>query len=395
MNDSERQERHALLIEGLMEFSEVFYTFGKFGRPVFTTDMRNQTACISLTRDGDELAYCWDRDFFDSCSDYLVKFIICHEMLHVLLKHGKRAFDLDDRDKVNVCLDLVVNHLLINQFGFNRCLIDGWEKYCWIDTVFKTNIKEMFSFENYYSLNDSLFKKAFILDNHSFFDERKGDDEQYNTEHKVDEKIEELRKKLYFELPSCGDDSYGKEEVLEIKKIKRRKFNDLVKKILASIIEKDKKNSSTWAKINRVLVNSAPDIPVNDRLIERRCNQKYKCAFFIDNSGSCLGYSQRFFDVLNSLDEEKFEVSAFSFDTNAFPLDVKNGRILGGGGTSFSCIDKKVLEINPDVVFVLTDGYAPKFIPKDPKKYFWFLTECGSSVSIAGAGRVERLSQFE
>jgi predicted metal-dependent peptidase len=101
--------------------------------------------------------------------------------------------------------------------------------------------------------------------------------------------------------------------------------------------------------------------------------------------------------VAASLNPEVFEVEVYSFDTRAYKIPKINNsyRILGGGGTDFNCIEKSVEQDNPDVVFVVTDGFASSFVPKDKKKYFWFLVEGGSEAAIRGAGKIHRLSQFE
>ncbi len=386
-----REQRHKNIVNEIVDFSEIFDTFASNGRPIFSKSI--PTTCICFGVDGSPLAFVWGQDFFDSCSDYKAKFILCHEMLHIFLNHGKRRGGLTDMHKLNVCMDLSINHLLIDEFGFNRSLIEDWEFLCWRDTVFNVDIKKMPSFEGYYALNNDIFKPEFSsIDSHDFL---LGDEDGMSEEMK--ELLRKLRNKTAEYLPSYGNTSGNSEKDIEIIKSKKPKFETIIKKIAASTIENKKKKQSTWASLDRRLCEIAPDIPVIDEKHERKCRAKHKCAFFIDNSGSCGEFLQRFCDSASALNEKVFDISVYAFDTQVTPVKKINNKykVRGGGGTCFACIEKKVLETNPDVVFVLTDGYAANFVPKDRKKYFWFLVDGGTRNFIKGAGSIYRLSQFE
>ena len=67
--------------------------------------------------------------------------------------------------------------------------------------------------------------------------------------------------------------------------------------------------------------------------------------FFLDASGSCLNYSKRFFKLLKSIPEDKFKISAYSFDTNVYEIDLNGDKIKGSGGTSFQVINNEVENI--------------------------------------------------
>ena len=385
-----RVERHKKIVDTIVDFSEIFETFARNGRPIFSDTV--PTACICFNVEGIPIGFVWGKDFFDTCSDYKAKFILCHEMLHIFLGHGIRRDGLSDHRKANIAMDISINHLLVDEFGFNRGLIEEWEDLCWRDTVFNKNIPKLPCFENYYELDSSNFKDGFnSLDDHEFL----GGGTQEPEELK--EWLDELRKKLKGSIPSHGN---GLSDLLseeEVKITKRPKFEKLVKKISASFIQKKKLKLSSWTSIDRRLCEVAPDIPAIDKKHERRCKSKYKCAFFIDNSGSCGEYLKRFCESAGSLNAEIFEVCVYSFDTRVLKVEKVNQkyRVYGGGGTNFECIGAKVEETNPDIVFILTDGFASSFHPKNKNKYFWFLTENGSQSAIKSAGTINRLSQFE
>ncbi|MFJ7074371.1 hypothetical protein [Streptomyces sp. NPDC098781] len=81
------------------------------------------------------------------------------------------------------------------------------------------------------------------------------------------------------------------------------------------------------------------------------------------------------------------EAHWLSFDAVVMPF-VPGERVFGGGGTSFQVVADHVegrtevkgrrLEVTPDAVVVLTDGYAPPITPAEPEKWIWLITEGGS-----------------
>lgn len=384
----DRSRRHSKIVREIVDFSEIFETFALNGKPIFSDAV--DTACICFNMEGTPIAFVWGKEFFDSCSDYKAKFILCHEMLHIFLHHGKRGIGLTNREKANVAMDLSINHLLIDEFGFNRSLIEGWESYCWRDTVFINFVPPLPAFESYYALDDALFKPGFFgMDVHDFLNGL--------TDEEIEKAIDEARKKMREQLPAAGSESAYIQNEIEIEKIKKPKFDKLVKNITSSVIQRKKFSQTSWSSLNRRLCEVCPDLPTTNNMHERKCAQKWKLAFFVDNSGSCGSYLKRFCKTAASLNDKIFEVEVYSFDTVVHKIEKIDGKykVTGGGGTDFDCIGQKVEETNPDIVFVLTDGYAGDFIPKVPKKYFWFLTECGSEAAIRRAGKIHKLSQYE
>jgi predicted metal-dependent peptidase len=79
---------------------------------------------------------------------------IIYNLLHIALNHGVRAKDSKHKNITNGSLDIVVNHLLVNRFGFKRERVKDADKYCWIDTVFKDKANQVDHdrhFEYYYN----------------------------------------------------------------------------------------------------------------------------------------------------------------------------------------------------------------------------------------------------
>jgi hypothetical protein len=101
----------------------------------------------------------------------------------------------------------------------------------------------------------------------------------------------------------------------------------------------------------------------------------------MDISASCMAYFPIFTQVFLAFDAEKeiFETRLFTFDT--IVAEVKPGySITVGGGTSFSIIEQKCIELEaevgryPDCVVVITDGYGNEVKPKAPSKWIFLLT---------------------
>jgi hypothetical protein len=97
----------------------------------------------------------------------------------------------------------------------------------------------------------------------------------------------------------------------------------------------------------------------------------------IDASGSM---SSEFLDKVAALvgDDETLDIEWLSFDGHVWPF--KPGEVMqGGGGTNFQIIDDYVADLDeePDFVLVITDGYAPKFTPRDPDSWIWLITPGG------------------
>lgn len=125
----------------------------------------------------------------------------------------------------------------------------------------------------------------------------------------------------------------------------------------------------------------------NDPMLGHRGDEEEKLALIaIDTSGSM---PQHVIDYLTKLvgftDGVEFRWLAFDGAIEPFrPGEV----VKGGGGTNFGlvmdyaegrlAVDGKTLDIHPDVIVMLTDGYASPIRPAEPDKWVWMITEGGS-----------------
>jgi hypothetical protein len=140
-----RSEFNEITVE-LEKFHGIFTQLWEMGYPRMTWDL--PTAAVAFDKEGRNVDFLWNPLFWQKIDKYTKSFVICHEVLHVMLSHGLRTRDCPLPELANKALDVVVNHMLVSKFGFDRQSIDigtypeGHEKagekieMCWIDTVF-------------------------------------------------------------------------------------------------------------------------------------------------------------------------------------------------------------------------------------------------------------------
>lgn len=114
----------------------LFYMVWEMGDPVFTTQVK--TAALKYDKIGHQMQFQFNPIYWDTLTDYDRSFLVAHQCLHIILRHGVRIKDADkhDREMVDQTLDAVVNELLVKKFGFRRDLLTNEELYCWMDTLF-------------------------------------------------------------------------------------------------------------------------------------------------------------------------------------------------------------------------------------------------------------------
>lgn len=161
---------HSIALE-LEKFHGLFSQLWDMNIPRLSWDV--PTAAVSFDREGRNTEFIFNPLFWRNTDRYTKCFVICHEVLHVMLSHGLRIRDCPLREVANKALDVVVNHMLISKFGFDRKSIsigkypEGHEKageeieLCWIDTVFpgmENIIEREKPFEYYYRMLEQSIK---------------------------------------------------------------------------------------------------------------------------------------------------------------------------------------------------------------------------------------------
>lgn len=409
-------EDYFKLSNNLIEKHSLFYRLWLLGKPGISNSI--ETACVLFNESGDNIDYLFNIDFWNKLDDYERTFVICHEFLHVILEHGVRILDSDKKDEklCNVALDIVVNHLLVEKFDFDRDKISFADTLCWEDTVLGKDFKrEAFFFEYYFNLlkkkqKNINIKPSFgengdvdgfvIFDDHDKYKFFVGKDDVMESvkEGMSKEEIENLNERLN-DLLSQEKNNENKNgnkagtfpgsswfiASTEVVK-KKKKWETVIKKWSLNFKKRiNEYDYEQWAVRNRRIHNLSEDLFLPSEIIDDNLNEtkdKIPVWFFQDTSGSCTSYANRFFKAAKTLNPKRFDISMFCFDTMVYETSLQSGRLYGFGGTSFSCIERYIQERissdkkikYPKSVFVITDGYGDNVYPQYPKLWYWFLT---------------------
>lgn len=125
----------------------------------------------------------------------------------------------------------------------------------------------------------------------------------------------------------------------------------------------------------------------NDPVLGRRGTEEEKVALIaIDTSGSMPQYVLDYLTKLVGF-TDGVEFHWVAFDGVVVPFKAGEA-VVGGGGTNFENVmhyaegnyevEGRTLDVHPDVVVMLTDGYASPIRPAQPDKWIWMITENGS-----------------
>lgn len=184
------------------------------------------------------------------------------------------------------------------------------------------------------------------------------------------------------------------------------KWETVIKKWVKKTRLDEFRTEEQWARTARrfqLLRDSDLILPsemeTDEPLIEKH---KVGIYFFLDTSGSCSGYADRFWRAAKSIPKEFFDVRMFCFDTRVYETTLESGKLYGFGGTSFSPIESHIQKIMsreevryPDAVFLITDGYGDNVHPQHPDRWHWFMTENYSISCVPSGSKVHKLSEFE
>lgn len=393
------------LLRGLQPYGNMYYTFLNMSHIEFTDSTPTLAVCADDDA-GTSIILKINPQFWASIDKLQKLFVISHECLHVMLSHLPRLFRMRTDPKfvmraMNIAADLCVNETLIRHYKFIRSEIDiGW---WWLDVAFPNQqVPYGMSMEYYYDLllQDSNHSEA------ENCEENQGDSngkvDQFSDDHSgwvpisddvikqiIDNMDTEELEKFKIVVEETVDGKIGGKQAgtayqfvikeLENKKIvKKKKWETVIDRWVKSKMKVTENEYYQWARKNRrfVTLDSNFFLPTIAE-IEKKKKEKISIAFYLDTSGSCHSYAQRFYDAAKSVPLDKFDVRFFCFSTYVHEIDLKQSRLPMGGGTSFRIIAESVekeFDRHPDGVFIITDGYGDNVVPKIPEKWFWFLT---------------------
>lgn len=394
----------------------VFSQLWQISTCVFDTTIK--TAAVGFDPTGQVVCLYVNPEFWQTLSLAKKDFVICHEMLHVLLEHGRRAKDADKNnpDAPNIAMDLVVNHLLVTRFGFSRAEVDPMNTLCWVDTIFsKRQAKKLVDVEGTFEYFFNLLPKitlassgAGLLDDHS----RLGDGDLSKAIDHIASKLSEEEKdnflrKIGIDAPS-GDPGGGRGDTagtvtktLSAKRIpKKKKWEALIKTCMKKMIA-DGVEDSWFALASRrhsILANSKIILPA-EISGENTDKNRALVYFFLDTSGSCSHLAERFWKLASSVPLDVFDLRLRCFDTEVYKVDINKKELYGFGGTSFDILEKHIQQEMqkgkyPDGVFVVTDGYGNQVDPAKPSRWHVLLTG-NSRQCFPKTVNFHQLSKFE
>ena len=388
------------LTRRLEQHHELFSMLWEIGLPIFTDSI--STACIVFSSEGKPLRFLCNPFFWDQLPGYDRQFLICHEMLHAVLNHGFRSRDMLLPRFMNIAADLAVNHLLVDRFGFMRVLLQDWQSLCWVDTVFTTQgglqlPMTNLTMEEYYDLlMNRAFQEAALVDQHFFVTSPNGSLRNVRAAAEMDALLSKLdpigtadvRRLLGKEgaaVAMRGTERVAAWCAVEPVPPPPVPWEEIVRRRLRTRHEEQLIDG--WVVPNRRYGDRIDILPPGHAfgVVRESAKRRQRGVFFLDTSGSVFHLRNRFFALVKSLPQRQFEVTACSFDMQVIQLDLKKSEIYGGGGTSFSILEKwlqsKRIKLAtgkktpyPDVVFVLTDGYGDAVNPQHPERWHWLLT---------------------
>lgn len=405
----------------------IFYAAMKMGRPVL--DQSIDTACVSFDVVGTYMDFHFNPDFWDYLDTNNNKgFVVAHECLHVIMGHGMRSLtdeklDPEDRSLINVALDLIVNHTLVNYFKFERT--DKLNPFCWIDTIFKEpdKIDPEGTFEYYYDLlkkkenRSKNFDKMCEMSNamNKFLDqfgnelsEALHDEMSQNVSSDDSDKIKQRANAYNRGRPGDPLIEGKNEDKIKSKPKINRKWANLIKKFTK--VEYEDIECEQWSHRGRRHANLTNGMMLpSDRDDIAISRSRITVYFFLDASGSCWHLRKEFLDACKSLDPKRFDVRAFTRTTSVkeIKIDVDMVSWHGGGGSDdFACMERYIqkeiasgtLKKYPDAIFHITDGGdcapSPFKSVENPDVWHWFLTEGGLKFSIPDGCHIHQLKDY-
>lgn len=371
------------------------------------------TACVTWNKETNKFQISVDPEFWDELSFIEQCFIVAHEVCHISYKHLIRFYDhpKEDRQILNVAMDLFVNHYISNKIIDRKLLGPKFDEFCWLDTVFdemktipKTYIGQ--STEFYFNKLKESVVPVMICSFDPF--PMGGDDEGetmplpqeaidkineiweengFKTDPKGGEE-QDLESEMEKKMQQAGSSSLGAEHGVVVKKKKaKKKWESVIKEWVRGKIQIVTKTAKRWGYVDRryqnVLKHTRFKLPSNFKCSAKEIKkEKIDIFLFLDSSGSCIHLKDRFFSAAKAIPKEFFNVRVFSFDTRVYELNLDKFVVKGGGGTSFHIIEDEIQNIittektkYPDQIFVVTDGYGDRVDPEKPERWQWFLTD--------------------
>ena len=364
------------------------------GLPHFTSSV--ETSCISVRQT--KIAFEFNRSFFDSLGDDQLLFVLFHEALHYAFHHLYRRHNRISWIWNTAC-DLVVNAFLLEKAGFKKIRNRAFQQFTNASITFET--LKIASNKDGLSLNaeevyDLLANDASYIRTHAgdltACDEHlwaQPDSEcAMEDAFSIQDLADELKDAFRGHIRAWDDFSLGElraiKEVIEPVKLS---WDVILCRRMTSCIQTTVEQR--WAPPARKTAWLYPEVLLPSDRESELLRSSILLALDTSGSISCdvLG---KLLAIGKSIPQDKAEVTAVCFDAETYPLDIWAPELefFGGGGTSFQAIEDLAADLPryPDLIIVLTDGYAPCPSPQHPDRWLWLITDDGTTQHIQRVG---------
>ena len=394
-------DTRGLYLHSLWGLSELFWT------------TKVETAAVMLHKD--TISMVFNPDFWAPLSPEAQLFVVVHEQLHLMSDHFRRMkFSEGDAKNKNMAADVAINHMIVRNFGFDRTCIPEWEKYCWVDTVFKgMSVSDNQTAEYYYALLKQLEElgkaigDAMTMDDHQYGE----DGDKSKPSEKVREAIQNARQETREMIeeqegsePTSEDFNqtdvdkipmHGTSEQIHKEYVRPGKnWKQLYNKIPRTIM--DERTESHWVHQARRHTLLPTDLMMpGESLIN--VPDRVNVNVYLDTSGSCIDHARYFLRSALTLPPNQFEVNMFGFCETVYPVGQTppNYGLKGFGAESYPAVVDHVEKWGRlDAIFVFTDGYSPYISPPNPKKWHWLITPGGTQDTIDPKCNIYNLAKF-
>lgn len=346
----------------------------------------------TIATDGKSILY--NKEYAEKLSHQDREFIVCHELLHIILYHLTRE-NGREHERWNLAIDYATNLILKQDFGFvpSGGLYDVKYLNMSAEEIYNKLPDMADKSQKSYSNSNSKIKRnkdgSLNVDGNNYqpFDEHKqvtGSKEEISDFEK-DWKIKTV--KSYETSKKAGKHPLGMDIFIDKLLSPKLDWRSMMRQFIISTAKSDYR----MLPPNRRYIHADLYLPslVGDSLGD--------IVVIIDNSGSTQEYQQRFFSECNALLQQydvnlhllvvDMQINFYKVYNKGDTIDLKQK---GCGGTditiAFSEIRKKM--INPSVIVCLTDAFSPM-----PKKQeyptLWVLTSDADEKDIPFGQKVK------
>lgn len=204
--------------------------------------------------------------------------------------------------------------------------------------------------------------------------------EGYLSMNLTSEELKDLQDKFEKDGKMAGSQAGNMVKEMMQKKVRKKIKWEKVVKFTVRADDEDIELDA-WNKEDRRLLFMSKDIMMPGREYDYK-KTRIPIFLFMDTSGSCVHYADRFWRAAHTMDPKKFDIRLFCFDTRTYETTLKSKQLYGFGGTRFDIIEERIQETMktedikyPKAVFVITDGYGNRVIPEKPERWHVFYTD--------------------